>query len=151
MLFEEKGDIITIENNDKCFVYFLLKEGEVVYVGQTTIGLARPFAHYDKEYDTVKALRCHRYYLDEMEDFYIRKYKPKYNKTRNYNVVCSLSRARNLIREDCDMPKYNLRKLRQVLSELNIVPFRDEYKNMECITFDQYCNVVDYIREKQKQ
>lgn len=80
MKFEESGNVITIKNSDKCFIYFLIDKDEVVYVGQTTNGLSRPFAHCDKEYDTVKAIPCHREMLDQEEHHYICKYSPKYNK-----------------------------------------------------------------------
>lgn len=145
MKFEETGNIITIHDTNKCFVYFLLDNGEVVYVGQTTNGLSRPFSHYDKKFDTVKAMPCPFDMLDWEEDKYIAKYKPKYNKCRNYNVVYSLQRVRNSIRYEFDMPKFNLPALKKIMKELEIVPFVDEYTNSASIYEDQYCKIYHYL------
>ena len=148
MKFEEKGSFITVTDNSKCFVYFLLKDNEVVYVGQTTAGLARPFSHTDKEFDTVKAMPCSIDELDFVEDHFICKYNPKYNKARNRNVIYSLQRVKRGIREDYDMPKFNLPTLKRILKELNITPFIDEYTSSLNITLDDYYKVRCYIEGK---
>ncbi len=145
MNFDETGDILTFSPCDRCFIYFLLRGGEVVYVGQTTNGLSRPFAHYDKEYDTVKVLPMKLEELDEAEDSFICKYKPMYNKTRNYNVICSLNRAKNLIKDNFES-KFTMWVLRNVLRELNIEPFVDDYTGCECITMKQYNEMVEFIK-----
>lgn len=51
----------------------------MVYVGQTRVGLYRPFSHRDKEYNNVRILPCSETQLDDLENFYIAKYKPRYN------------------------------------------------------------------------
>lgn len=148
MKFEESGNVITIKNSDKCFIYFLIDKGEVVYVGQTTNGLSRPFAHYDKEYDTVKAIPCHREMLDQEEDHYICKYSPKYNKCRNYNVVYSLPRVKRMVRNDYNLPKFNLVALKKIIKALGITPFVDEYTSGACITDEDLYKVLKYIERK---
>lgn len=148
MKFEETGNIITIHDTNKCFVYFLLDNGEVVYVGQTTNGLSRPFSHYDKEFDTVKAMPCPFDMLDWEEDKYIAKYKPKYNKCRNYNVVYSLQRVKKMVRNDYNLPKFNLVALKKIIKALGITPFVDEYTSGACITADDLYKVLKYIEGK---
>lgn len=79
MQFGETNSIITIKDNGKCFIYFLLKGGEVVYVGKTSSGISIPLSHNDKDYDTVEVIACPADMLDSEESRYIDKYKPKYN------------------------------------------------------------------------
>lgn len=146
MKFDETGDILTFVKCDRCFVYFLLQGDEVVYVGQTSAGLSRPFSHHDKEYDLIKVMACPLNKLDETEDFYIGKYKPKYNKVRNYNIVFSLKRVKTLIREYYK-PNFNLSSLKKILRELKIEPFVDEYTHSVCITVEQYREIEKYLRE----
>jgi len=73
------GSIIGSGMLENSFVYFLCLGNEVVYVGQTKSGLYRLFSHRNKEYNCVKILPCAESQLDDLEKFYIRKYKPKYN------------------------------------------------------------------------
>ena len=148
MTFEETGNMLTFSNIKKCFIYFLLQGNEVVYVGQTRAGLSRPYSHTDKEFDTIKLIPCSLDELDFLEDKFISKYLPKYNKARNHNVVYSLHRAKEIIQLDYDYPKFNLRKLREALSALKIIPFNDGFKGYECITVDQFCKVHHYIGER---
>lgn len=145
MKFDETGNILTFSHCDKCFIYFLLQGDEVVYVGQTTTGLSRPFAHQDKEFDYIKALPFPHEKLDEAEDYYISKYKPIYNKMRNYNIIFTLKRVKTIIKNKYN-PKFNLWALKKILAELKIVPFRDEYTGCECITIQQYCEIEKYIQ-----
>ena len=146
MKFEETGDFLTFVKCDRCFIYFLLQGDEVVYVGQTSAGLSRPFSHYDKEFNSIKVMACPLNKLDETEDFYICKYKPKYNKSRNYNVVFSLKRVKTLIREEYK-PNFNLSSLKKILRELKIEPFVDEFTHSACITVEQYREIEKYLRE----
>lgn len=145
MEFEETDKVLTFHICDKYFIYFLLRGNEVVYVGQTTAGLSRPFSHQDKEYDLIKVLPCSPDELDEKEDYYINKYKPIYNKMRNYNVVYTLKRVKKLIR-DYYNPKFNLWGLRKALAVLNIEPFLDEYTGCLCVTCEQYHEIENYIK-----
>lgn len=99
MEFEENDIAITIPRYQDVFIYFLIKNNIVVYVGQTKRGVARPFSHKDKEFDSIKLIYCKEEELDILEDKYITKYNPKYNKTVNNATNYSLHRARNKIRE----------------------------------------------------
>ena len=74
-------------------VYFLLKEMDVVYVGKSTVGLARAFSHNDMDYDCVSYIPCSsKEETDDCESYYIMKYRPKYNKSPGaYNYSLSLN------------------------------------------------------------
>jgi len=63
-----------------CYVYFLVSESEVVYVGKTTRLAHRIEAHMkDKTFDDVWYLEVDRQSLNETEQAYIRRFRPKYN------------------------------------------------------------------------
>lgn len=110
MKFKEKADFSFKKFSDN-FIYFLCKEGEVVYVGQTTQGVLRPLQHKDKEYDEVKLLFVDKNILDLTEGYYIAKYKPKYNKSGT--GLLGLMRARNKIREYTGFFDYTLNDLKK--------------------------------------
>jgi len=84
MIFEEDSDLV-LDATKNYLIYFLLKDKEVVYVGQTTQNVMRPFAHKDKIFDSVAIIYQaeDRENLNEVEEFFIKKYCPKYNKTFN--------------------------------------------------------------------
>ena len=115
MTFSEKSiDIITVPHIKGTFIYFLLKDNEVVYVGQTKSGLDRPFQHKDKDFDMVKILPCDESELNEMEDFYILKYEPKYNKFFSASTYISIQYARTKLRNDTGdkhVTQYDVRRL----------------------------------------
>lgn len=101
MRFEEDNVAITLtvpSHYQNTFIYFLIKGDIVVYVGQTKIGLTRPFQHTNKDYDTVKIIYCNEEELDMMENNYIAKYKPKYNKNISQLVLVTLPRLKNEMR-----------------------------------------------------
>ena len=65
-------------------VYFLLNKNKVVYVGQSTrLGLQRAYAHRNKKFNLIRILKVKNLSDEEvrfLEDEYIFKYLPKYNK-----------------------------------------------------------------------
>lgn len=62
-------------------VYFLIKNNEVVYVGQSTNVLNRIQGHKDKDYDQAFYIECEKDSLLELETKYIIAFTPKMNKT----------------------------------------------------------------------
>lgn len=101
MNFEESEDgIIEFEMPQRSFIYFLIKDGEVAYVGKTKLGLGRPFQHSaDKVFDHVKILPCDESELDELECFYIAKYKPEFNRYMGAGAYYRLAVAKRMVRE----------------------------------------------------
>lgn len=121
MKFDEK-EAVSIGRPPYALVYFLLLDGEVVYVGQTVMGTGRIGAHTeDKYFDDVYAIRCNPTELDELEDYYIWKYMPKYNRKPNSVKSISMNRVKQLIK-DALTHRIEPREIRRVISELNIVP-----------------------------
>ena len=146
MRFEETKDVVTIPKFGKVFVYFLLLDDDVVYVGQTKHGLSRPLAHTDKEYDEIKIIYCEERNLDLLEDTYIKKYKPYYNKALNHSMNYSLTRARNKIRRYFNDNTFNLPHLKRAIKILNI-----EVCVIDCkphISIDDYKLIIKYMENQ---
>ena len=144
---EDEKSIITVPKYENCFVYFLLKNNEVVYIGQTKNGITRPLSHKNKDFDTIKIKYCDEKELDITEDEYIKKYKPIYNKQLNYAINWGLERVRNKVREYAEIPNYTIPRLRKLLNELKIVTQKDKYTGKEVITYDEYVSIIKYIQE----
>lgn len=68
-------------------IYFLLDDGEVVYVGKTTNVYGRIVQHLvDKKFDRYYFHPCKPYEVDELEVKYILAYEPKYNNNLPHNI-----------------------------------------------------------------
>ena len=143
MKFEEKK-FVTVVNYGKCFIYFLIKNDEVVYVGQTKKGLIRPLTHTDKEYDSLKIIYLYEIDQDVLEDFYIRKYNPIYNKTYNNFVNLSLTTARNRIRKIIGYEKFTIPKLRKTMLYLNIE--EKEMNNQHYINSNDFEILYNFLK-----
>jgi predicted GIY-YIG superfamily endonuclease len=144
-LLDEIELTINVPDTPKTFIYFLLQDDEVVYVGQTRQGLTRPFQHNDKEFNVVKIMPCDREKLDITENYYINKYKPKYNKTMAIANEYTLERARNEIRKLFNCNDYTIRDLKQHLKVLNIRPF---IRNKDiCIDVEDMNALINFIKE----
>ena len=139
MIFEENNEnVITVTNAPQSFVYFLLDGNEVVYVGQTSAGLGRPFQHmHDKVFDCVKIIPCKKCELDKMESAYITKYKPKYNRIINAALYVRLLTARNKLR-DRGCIGYTIPHLKRDAKQLNIT--------FELFNGKQYIQINDIDR-----
>ena len=63
-----------------CGVYFLIKNGFIVYVGQSTNVLARISVHgNNKSFDSFKCIRVPEKLLYKVERYFIRRFMPKLN------------------------------------------------------------------------
>lgn len=100
MKFNE-NKYIEIPYVSEVLVYLLVdKDNEVVYVGKTESGLFRPYKHKkDKEFYKVMVIPCEPEKLDETEDYFIMKYKPKYNKIVNTNEHYGINKAKAMLTE----------------------------------------------------
>ena len=70
MIFNEQN-CEKVKEYGKTFIYFLCKDKEVIYVGQTKQGLYRPFSHTDKDFDEIMIYNCEEKELDNIENEYI--------------------------------------------------------------------------------
>ena len=146
MVFEDEKYSINVPVYDDCFIYFLLDKNEVVYVGKTTQGISRPFHHkHSKKFDQIKIIYFKQNKLDEMEDFFIKKYKPKYNKINNYNQNYSLKRVIEKLKNEKIVNKISVVKLKKILKTIGVSIFIDEYTGKENIASEDYEKIKRYI------
>ena len=147
MQFEEKADLVVDATKDY-LIYFLLKENDVVYVGQTTRNLLRPFAHKDKIFDSVAIIYQaeDRELLNEVEEFYIKKYSPKYNKVFNPDGY-----ANQVITDYAEIEKIkqlssyfmNLEQVNEQLKEHGLYELtKRDYKRLKKMGFKFFNNLV---------
>lgn len=149
MIFEEKDcKMLSFNNMKQCYIYFLIYENEVVYVGQTRIGIYRPLAHKDKLFDTVALLECAEEELDVLEDKFIMKYEPIYNRQSNYKVRYSLNRVKTYIKKI--FPQFNMWELKKMLPILKIDTIIDPYTGQPTMSHSDFWKVKEYIKEKNK-
>lgn len=120
MRIEEKNAIV-LARYPKEFVYFLLKENEVVYVGQTTNGISRPLSHRrTKEFDDIAIVPCDRRELDRVEQTMIAKYDPPLNKCPNHKEKKSV---KELIKEiKGKTGSMTPKRMERIMAELGIKP-----------------------------
>ncbi len=83
-------------------VYFLVAQGKVVYVGQSTNIFSRLQSHGgSKKFDSIKIIPCHRLKLNSLESVYIHSLRPKLNARHGDGcMVAPLSFASALKMED---------------------------------------------------
>lgn len=99
-------------------VYLLFDDDEVVYVGQTTNGLRRLLQHNDKIFNKYAIIETSVEELEYYEDYYMMKYKPKYNNNYNYyrmSINSCYSRLRT-----CIQRQINIEQLKKFIKELEI-------------------------------
>lgn len=119
MEFKEKNEnliFFSMNQLPECFVYFLLDGKEVVYVGQTKSGLSRPLSHKNKVFDRIAILKCNEQELDDLENKFILKYSPRYNKMINRGNCSSFNMIKANLRK-----RYGLRF--QVKDVINLCDF----------------------------
>lgn len=149
MKFEEKNTI-KIEKYNNIFIYFLIKNKEVVYVGQTKNGIFRPLSHYkNKDFDTIHIMYCEEKELDILEDKYIAKYNPKYNKTYNLNINCGLERCKNKLNSyfnnNYNGKKIRIDKMKEIINKLDIKIY--SLNNNPYIKMNDYEKLLDYYKK----
>lgn len=142
MIFEEKN-FISIEEYKKVFIYFLIKNDEVVYVGKTTQGIFRPLSHRNKDYDKINIIYCDVDKSDKLESYYILKYKPKYNKELNYNSFYTMNMVVKKIKREIDF-NFNLWRLKSIIKETQINI--QEFNGKKYISKDDFKEIIAYIR-----
>lgn len=145
MNFEE-GNTISILNIDFPIVYFLLKENTVVYVGQSKIGVSRPFLHRDKNFDRVEIMSVPKEKLDEFESYYIKKYAPIYNQKLVGSCDIGISSAKLKIREQFDANDFTIIHLRKLIKLLKIKPY--EFNGFTYINKNDFQSIINFINVK---
>jgi hypothetical protein len=79
-------------------IYFLIKDKEIVYIGQSTCVFRRVYDHLwsKKIFDSFSYIQCEKKMLDKLESIYIHFYQPPEN-GRNHGFVCAPLRIDQLL------------------------------------------------------
>lgn len=80
------GEILSLQTSVRryCGIYFLILNGEIVYVGQSINIWSRIDSHRaDKEFDGIAFEQCEEADLNRMEILYIEKYNPTLNRSKS--------------------------------------------------------------------
>lgn len=85
MNFAENENSRILPNVQSPIIYFLMDGDEVVYVGQSKIGLARPYSHKDKKFTKIAIINCKESELDDKETEFIKNISR--NITRKQEIV----------------------------------------------------------------
>lgn len=142
MIFNEEKATLFNNKYSKSCIYFLLQNNKVVYVGKTLNGKLRINQHKnEKIFDEIYIIKCKKNELSEIEDYYMMKYKPKYNLlSNNYrkNIITIYNELRKKyfigIIEFIDFIKDNNIKI-------------EKFNNVESITKTDYLKVTKYFME----
>lgn len=151
MKFEENAKAIPIPILRSSFIYFLLLDENVVYVGQTKTGISRPLSHENnKMFNSIKIIECDKEELDYLEDKYIAKYKPVYNGTIEYALNYSIERVHKKISKRFSLSIPSI-KLYEIFKMLKIRPFIDLINGKEYITNADYCTLYNYLKRQESR
>lgn len=80
MKFEETGNVLTLDKTSKHFIYFLLQNGSVIFIGKVQKDFSEIYKHDNENYDAIKVLPCPAELLEIEEARLIEKYKPINNR-----------------------------------------------------------------------
>lgn len=139
----EETNLIELPKTENYAIYFLTKDNDVVYVGQTTRGATRPYEHTDKDYDKIYMKYCEKKDLDRLEDAYILKYRPIYNKACNNAIRYGLKKTLERIRKELKI-KLDLCDLEEIIKKLNIET--TQTSDYQTITIFQFYDILNYLK-----
>ena len=142
MKLEENDNLLIFPNIQRPIIYLLLYEQEVVYVGQSKIGLLRPYSHKDKIFTDVVVIYCEENELDKKETDYIRKYKPKYNMNIGFGDF-SFSKAREFIRKNTSFKNFSIFDLKKLIKKLHIETYK--FKDVFYMTDENFKKIFNYV------
>lgn len=128
------------KDKDLCLIYLLVKGKDVVYVGQTKKGYLRPLSHNDKDFDGFYAIFCEEEDLEILEDTYIKKYLPKYNKVLSKKVNMSIGNVAKFVRKTNNCRWFTTNDVRKIIKENSI----NVYKDIDNVPMISSCE-ADYI------
>lgn len=137
-------ELMIVPNIQSPIIYFLLDNDEVVYVGQSKIGLARPYIHKDKNFTHIAFISCEEDMLDEKETEFIKKYRPKYNKMAG-NSDYSFNRAKSVIKSKTTIHNFNICDLRKLIDKFGIETYT--FENSEYMEACDFEKIYMFVKE----
>lgn len=147
MKFLESENSRMFPNVQRPIIYFLLDGDEVVYVGQSKIGLARPYSHRDKVFTKIAIIDCEEGKLDDRETEFIKKYNPKYNKKAG-NSDYSYSRIKAIIKNQTNIRNFNIHDIRKLILKLGLKTYAFNGVNyIDAKDFNKMFSFVKYTSD----
>ena len=141
---ETKTITFDLQNAPTSFIYFLIFDGKVIYVGQTKRGLSRPFSHRDKIYTSVKIIPCKDNELDTLESKYILKYSPSYNKKPNFSDAYSIKRISRIVKKELKTQYFSAVDVKKICKILNFNT--TNISNVTYISKNDFEKIFDYVK-----
>lgn len=145
-MFNEKNAKYFDLFNQIYYVYFLLKDGNVVYVGQTDNILNRIKSHQkNKNFNNVAYITTTKDKLNYLENYYIMKYEPFYNKLSTDYRCMSSAYIIKKIRE-----KYNQEEasFEEIIHFIEKSKYKDILNRKNCIVIKkEYSNLINEIED----
>ncbi len=140
---EEKGVNVIFQYESG--IYFLIRGEEVVYVGQSKNCFTRICHHFgNKEFNKVILYPCKISELDYYEDFFIKKYKPEYNKASNYEMNFSANKIKKIFKERLNFSTSPSRIL-YICKKMNINIYIDDFTKSKNIYYDDFLKLYSLI------
>lgn len=140
----KSNELTILPNVQNPIIYFLLDNDEVVYVGQSKVGLVRPYIHKNKIFTHVAFINCEECDLDEKETEFIKIYKPKYNKKAG-NSDYSLTRTKAVIKNQTNIHNFNLHDLRKLINKFGIKTYI--FENSEYMEACDFEKILLFVKE----
>lgn len=145
MIFEERNAVLFDDEYSRSCIYFLINNKIVVYVGKTQNGKRRITQHKnDKRFDEIYIIKCDYDELMELEDYYMMKYKPKYNllyNTTRKNVIKTYDELRKKV-------DITIIELIDYIKENNIII--EKFNNVESVKLIDHWKIKEHFIEKYK-
>lgn len=143
MIFDEEKAILFNNKYSNSCVYFLVHNNKVVYVGKTSNGKFRINQHKEeKTFDKIYIIKCKKNELLETEDYYMMKYKPKYNLLSNNN-------RKNIITVYNEIRKKYFGDILELINFIKNNNIKiEKFNNVESITKSDYLKIINYFAER---
>lgn len=148
MKFEEQYSTLTFPNIQSPIIYFLIDGEEVVYVGQSKVGVSRPFMHRDKDFTDVAVMECKENELDYYETKYIRQYNPKYNRKAGA-LELTFKKARNRVRETTVFSDFTVNDIKRIMKKIKIQA--KELDGLKYIDEDDFAKIIEFVKNTMKE
>jgi len=116
MKFIDQEDFSAKLTSQQIFIYFIIRNNEVIYVGQTYAGMTRVYQHM-MPCDEIKIIYKSRDFLGAWETSYITKYRPEYNKNIYGESILKL--IRNKLR-DLYGPEMSMTDVKKFLKSIAV-------------------------------
>lgn len=145
-MFNEKNIKYFDLSNDTYYIYFLLKDNQVVYIGQTNNIFNRIKGHQkNKEFNNVAYITTTKDKANYLENYYIIKYEPFYNKLSTDPRCMSSAYIIKKIRE-----KYNQEQVdfKEIIEFIEKSKYKDILNRKDCINISKkYSNLINEIED----